>query len=31
MPHRTAPWQKGSGVMLMGRAGIDRFIVAYRS
>ncbi|GMP69029.1 hypothetical protein CsSME_00028430 [Camellia sinensis var. sinensis] len=31
IPHRTAPWQRGRGVMLMGRAGIDRFIMAYRS
>ncbi|GMP95686.1 hypothetical protein CsSME_00044631 [Camellia sinensis var. sinensis] len=31
MPHRTAPWQRGRGMMLMGWAGIDRFIVAYRS
>ncbi|GMP24297.1 hypothetical protein CsSME_00001612 [Camellia sinensis var. sinensis] len=31
MPHRTAPWQRGGGVMLMGRAGVDRFVVAYRS
>ncbi|GMP97070.1 hypothetical protein CsSME_00045465 [Camellia sinensis var. sinensis] len=31
MPHRTAPWLRGGGVMLMGRAGIDRFIATYRS